>query len=94
MIDSFRKMIAAATALSLVATPALADGLVDNVNGMTMDAKGNVIHFTGIVIGRDGKVVKLLQSGDKRPDRPDWLSIPLFSLLRLVGGEPGPEDAQ
>ena len=27
-------------------------------------------------------------------NRPDWLSIPLFSLLRLVGGEPGPEDAQ
>ena len=74
MIGSFRKLMAATVALSLVATPALADGVIDNVNGMTMDAKGNVIHFTGIVIGRDGKVVKLLQSGDKRPDRPDWLS--------------------
>jgi len=27
-------------------------------------------------------------------NRPDWLSIPLFSLLRLLGGEPEQDDAQ
>ena len=27
-------------------------------------------------------------------NRPDWLSIPLHSLLRLFGGEPGQEDAR
>ena len=68
------KLVGLAVALSLIATPALADGLVDNVNGMTMDGEGRVIHFTGLVIGRDGRVVRLLQSGDKRPDRVDWLS--------------------
>ncbi len=70
-----RKLMGAAAALSLIVShAALADGLVDNVNGMTMDAKGQVIHFTGLLIGKDGKVTRLLMSGDKRPDRPDWLS--------------------
>jgi predicted amidohydrolase YtcJ len=69
-----RKLVAASVALSLIASPAMADGIVDNVNGMTMDTDGKVIHFNGLLIGRDGKVVKLLQSGDKRPDKLDWLS--------------------
>lgn len=69
-----RKLVGAAVALSMIATPALADGLIDNVNGITMDADGRVIHFSGILIGTDGKVKKLMQSGDKRPDKLDWLS--------------------
>ncbi|WP_239019665.1 amidohydrolase [Sphingomonas suaedae] len=52
--------------------PASADALVENVDGMTLDAKGELVRFNGIVIGTDGKVVKLLKRGDKRPDRPDW----------------------
>jgi predicted amidohydrolase YtcJ len=69
-----RKLVGAAVALSMIATPALADGLVDNVNGITLDANGKVIHFTGLLIGNDGKVKKLMQPGDKRPDKLDWLS--------------------
>jgi len=69
-----RKLVGAAVALSMIATPALADGLIDNVNGITMDADGRVIHFSGVLIGADGKVKKLMQSGDKRPDKLDWLS--------------------
>jgi len=69
-----RKLLGAAVALSMIATPALADGLIDNVNGITMDADGHVIHFSGVLIGSDGKVKKLMQSGDKRPDKLDWLS--------------------
>jgi predicted amidohydrolase YtcJ len=65
-------LFGATVALSMVATPALADGLIDNVNGMTMDAQGRVIHFNAIQIDRDGKVVKLLQSGDKKPEKLDW----------------------
>ena len=52
--------------------PASADALVENVDGMTLDEKGELVRFNGIVIGTDGKVVKLLKRGDKRPDRPDW----------------------
>ncbi|RSU18822.1 amidohydrolase [Sphingomonas koreensis] len=39
---------------------------------MTLDEKGEVVRFTGIVIAPDGKIVKLLKRGEKRPERPDW----------------------
>ncbi|AYJ87415.1 amidohydrolase [Sphingomonas paeninsulae] len=56
----------------IVATPALADGWVDNVNGVTLDAQGKIIRFTGLTVTPDGKVGKLVQRGDKAPERPDW----------------------
>lgn len=51
------------TALLLGALPstAFADTLIDNVKGITLDAAGNVQRFTGIVIGNDGKIVRLVQ---------------------------------
>ncbi len=55
----------------LLATPALADGWVDNVDGITLDAAGKVVRFTGLTITSDGKVGKLLQRGDKVA-KPDW----------------------
>ncbi len=56
----------------LFASPALADALVENVNGITVDATGSLVHFNGIVIGQDGRVVKRLKPGDPRPERPDF----------------------
>lgn len=56
----------------LLPSPAFADALVENVDGMTLDEKGDVVRFNGIVIGDDGKIVKLLKRGDKRPERPEW----------------------
>ena len=56
----------------LLATPALADGWVDNVGGITLDAAGKVVRFSGLTVTADGKVGKLLQSGDKAPPKPDW----------------------
>ena len=56
----------------LLPSPALADALVDNVDGMTLNEEGEVVRFTGIVMSPDGKVVKLLKRGEKRPERPDW----------------------
>jgi len=53
-------------------TPAFADALVDNVNGMTLDKDGRVIRFNALLISPDGKVLKLLQASDKRPERLDW----------------------
>lgn len=58
--------------LALLPTPALADGLIDNVNGITLDEAGKFSHFNGLVISNDGKVVRTLQNGEKRPDRPDF----------------------
>ncbi|MCH4893120.1 amidohydrolase family protein [Sphingomonas sp. SFZ2018-12] len=62
-----------AALLALVAAPvALADALVDNVNGVALDTEGRVVRFTGILIDREGKVTRLLREGEKRPARPDW----------------------
>ncbi|WP_213982553.1 amidohydrolase [Sphingomonas sp. dw_22] len=64
-----RLLIAAAL---LLAPAAHADGLVENVNGETLAPSGEVVRFTGLLIGRDGKVVQLLKHGDKRPKKLDW----------------------
>ena len=61
-----RKLIVALTA-ALLASPAAADTLIDNVNGIQVDAAGHLQHFTGILIGNDGKVVRLFRAGDARP---------------------------
>ncbi|MEZ5708274.1 MAG: amidohydrolase family protein [Blastomonas sp.] len=53
-------------------SPALADGLIDNVNGFTLDEKGKVKTFTGLVIDDDGRVLKLLQRRDERPEKLDY----------------------
>ncbi len=55
------------------AMPAFADGLVDNVNGITTDEQGKIVRFTGLLIDKQGKVTKLLTSKDKRPKQPDYI---------------------
>ena len=62
----------AAALLFLLPAAAHGDALIDNVNGMTLDAKGQVVRFTGLLLTPDGHVAKLLQRGDKRPDKLDW----------------------
>ncbi|WP_082662891.1 MULTISPECIES: amidohydrolase [unclassified Sphingopyxis] len=61
-----------AIAALAIAAPAHADTLVDNVNGITLDADGKLVRFTGLLIGSDGKVKQLLDRKDKRPERPDF----------------------
>jgi predicted amidohydrolase YtcJ len=46
--------------LALLSTSALADTLVANVNGMQVGADGQLQHFSGLVIGKDGKVKSVL----------------------------------
>lgn len=65
--------LAAIAAVALLAgSPALADTLVDNVDGTSFDAKGNVTRFTAILIGNDGRIVQVLARGDKRPGKVDY----------------------
>lgn len=68
------------SALALVLAPvalapcvAHADTLVDNVDGLTLDADGRVVRFNGLVIDDDGRVARLLRRGDERPERPDFI---------------------
>ena len=65
-------MLALAAAL-LAPDMALADTLVDNVEGFTLDRDGKVERLTGLVIGGDGRIVQVLHSGERRPGRTDYL---------------------
>ena len=87
------KRIAAVAAVLLAASPTtlLADTLVENVNGLTLDAKGEVVRFTGLVIGKDGKIARLIRSNEmagdpkkkkKNTPRPT-LSKPDFAVPEL-----------
>jgi len=62
----------ALAALALIASPAFADGLIDNANGYSFDDKGQLVRFDGLLIDGQGRVSKLLQRGDKRPERLDF----------------------
>ena len=68
-----RRLVLAQSLALAAASPALADTLVDNVDGITLDEKGKIERLTGLVIGSDGKIVQVLRRGDKRPARPDYL---------------------
>ena len=56
--------------LALFPTPALADTLIDNVNGITVDRNGTVTRFGALVIGDDGRVVQLVEPGESAPREP------------------------
>jgi predicted amidohydrolase YtcJ len=64
--------ITAGAALALCSAAVYADGLIDNVNGITLDENGKVIRFSSLLIGRDGKVTKLLTRKDKPPKQLDF----------------------
>ena len=52
---------------AVVHLPALADTLIDNVNGITVDRNGTVTRFGALVIGDDGRVVQLVEPGESAP---------------------------
>jgi predicted amidohydrolase YtcJ len=68
-----KSWLAAGLAAALMTQAATADTLIDNVNGYTLDAKGELVRFTGLVIDDDGGTVRqLLARKDKRPERPAY----------------------
>ena len=56
-----------ALAAALIAWPATADTLFDYVNGVQVDAAGRIEHFNAILVGDDGKVIRLIHPGEARP---------------------------
>jgi len=52
---------------ALFASPALADTLITNANGVQSDQAGHITHFTGILIGDDGKIVRMVNATEARP---------------------------
>ena len=59
--------LALAALLLTAASPTIADTLIDHANGVQVDGRGRLQHFTGIVIGDDGKVKRLLARDAARP---------------------------
>jgi hypothetical protein len=59
---------AIAGVLAICATPLLADTLVDNVEGLTIDESGELKRFTGLVFDDDGIITQVLERGDERPE--------------------------
>lgn len=58
---------ASAAALALSGAPALADTLVDNVNGLTIDENGELKRFTGLIFDDDGIITQVLERSEERP---------------------------
>ena len=65
-------LLAVTAASALLAAPAAADTLVDNVEGITMDETGAVARFEALVIADDGHIRAVLKRGDKRPEGIDF----------------------
>ena len=61
-------LLTAAALLVGLSSPARADLLVDNVEGVRIDEAGEVDRFTGLWIDDDGRVKEVLDRGDDRPD--------------------------
>jgi predicted amidohydrolase YtcJ len=60
-----------AALLVALPAPALADTLIDNVNGISVDREGHVTRFAAMVIDDDGRVAQVLSRYDKAP-RTDY----------------------
>jgi len=43
-------------------------GLIDNVNGLAAGPDGQLAHFTGLLVGQDGRVERRLSRDEKRPE--------------------------
>ena len=56
-----------ALATALLSTASAADTLITNANGIQVDSAGRLEHFTGLLVGADGKVIRLLHSRDPLP---------------------------
>ncbi|HUQ13060.1 MAG TPA: amidohydrolase family protein [Novosphingobium sp.] len=61
------RWLTALAALVLLASPARADTLVVNVNGVTLNDQGTVERFTALLFGADGRVKAVYRGKDKRP---------------------------
>lgn len=54
-------------AAALVASPAVADTLIYNANGIQVDRDGQLSRFYGFVIRDDGKILRFVRSDEPRP---------------------------
>ena len=65
------RILASAMALAL-GTPAFADTLVDNVEGLSIDREGKVERFSSLVFDDQGVITHVLKFGDKVPKEVEF----------------------
>ncbi len=63
---------AAVAAMGLAASPAYADTLIYNVDGLTIDEEGKVERFAALVFDDDGRVREIVLQGEDRPTDVDY----------------------
>ena len=64
-----------ALAATLLASTASASTLIEHATGIQVDAAGHLQHFTGLLIGDDGRVVRLLRAGDPLPKATTTIDV-------------------
>lgn len=77
-----RGALLAALAAIALPFPALASGVIDNVNGIAIDADGRIVRFGAVLIDDDGKVEKLIQGRYQEPE---------YKPKKPKRGQPWPE---
>ena len=65
-------LLAALALATLAPAPALADQLIDNVEGVRIDEDGAIDRFEALLIDDGGRVKAVYHRGDKRPARVDY----------------------
>jgi len=65
-------LLGAFLSLGLAASPAAADTLLDNVNGISVARDGTVTRFTAMVIRDDGIILQVFRRGEKPPSKIDY----------------------
>jgi predicted amidohydrolase YtcJ len=91
-----RGPVLAVLALALLPAPALADALIDNVAGVTLDREGRVQRFKAIVLDKQGKVVRLVAPDEQPPKRTRKNPGPVYDWRADMKGRvvvPGMIDA-
>jgi predicted amidohydrolase YtcJ len=66
LCGDMHKTLLALAALHL-ASPVAADTLIFNANGIQVDGHGHLSRFSGLVVGDDGKVIRLVRTDEPRP---------------------------
>lgn len=91
-----RPSLLACAAALVTATPALADALIDNVQGVTLDKQGRVVRFKAMVIDKAGRVVRLVAPDEQPPKRTKKNPGPVYDWRADMKGRvlvPGMIDA-
>ncbi|MEP7130622.1 MAG: amidohydrolase [Sphingomicrobium sp.] len=70
-----------ALAAALLASPSFSNTLVDHANGIQVGASGSLEQFEGLLIGDDGKILRVLHAGDARPKAATTIDAHGQSLL-------------